>query len=40
MKSDAYGAVATPETTRIPKVGFVSLGCTRDIGFIPMVSCE
>ena len=31
MKSDAYGAVATPETTRIPKVGFVSLGCPKNL---------
>ena len=31
MKSDAYGAVATPETTKIPKVGFVSLGCPKNL---------
>ena len=31
MKSDAYGAVATPDTTRIPKVGFVSLGCPKNL---------
>jgi ribosomal protein S12 methylthiotransferase len=29
MKSDAYDAVATPEIARIPKVGFVSLGCPK-----------
>jgi len=29
MKSEAYGAVAVPEVARIPKVGFVSLGCPK-----------
>ncbi|HMN74436.1 MAG TPA: 30S ribosomal protein S12 methylthiotransferase RimO [Burkholderiaceae bacterium] len=29
MKSDGHGAVETPDATRIPKVGFVSLGCPK-----------
>lgn len=29
MKSDTYDAVATPEAAKIPKVGFVSLGCPK-----------
>ena len=29
MKSNTYGAVAMPESTKVPKVGFVSLGCPK-----------
>ncbi|MBC7604553.1 MAG: 30S ribosomal protein S12 methylthiotransferase RimO [Ramlibacter sp.] len=29
MKSNAYDAIATPEPVKIPKVGFVSLGCPK-----------
>ena len=29
MKSNTYGAVAMPESAKVPKVGFVSLGCPK-----------
>ena len=31
MKSDSYEAVATTEAAKNPKIGFVSLGCPKNL---------